>query len=117
MKRVEAGKRYEGDSVWVWIPREQIVKRDSSRMGMSYVYIYVYGIGGGGGPPPVLVNKGEISGGNGEGEKGFQINLSSNHPATTLLGNWVCDSATTKPPFPKKNASFKQTNKQENSPT
>lgn len=33
MKRVEAGRRYEGDRVWVWIPREQIVRRDSSRMG------------------------------------------------------------------------------------
>lgn len=33
MKRVEAGRRYEGDNVWVWIPREQIVRRDSSRIG------------------------------------------------------------------------------------
>lgn len=46
MKRVEAGRRYEGDSVWVWIPREQIVRRDSSRIGMSCVYIFIWDWGG-----------------------------------------------------------------------
>lgn len=30
IKRVEAGRRYEGDRVWVWIPSEQIIRRDSS---------------------------------------------------------------------------------------
>lgn len=42
IKRVEAGRRYEGDRVWVWIPSEQIIRRDSSKSsGELYVNVSV----------------------------------------------------------------------------
>ena len=33
MKRVRAGRRYVGEEVSVWIPRERRVRRDSSGEG------------------------------------------------------------------------------------